>query len=515
MSDLDAWRSFHRIHELVDRLPDLAGSEVIIEALDHVFTGNDLKAAVDAAEAALRAHGIRRGDRVLIVNENCAALCVLIFAISRIGAWSAIVNARIAKAEIDRIAGHCRPRARLYTGAISEPAAAMAAADGARDIDLGPTSGIQATAIVDEAPEFGEPEDGSAVAVLLYTSGTTGQPKGVMLTHWNLLFTAQRSAELRGTKPGEKTLGVLPISHVFGLSSVFIGTVFGAGELILRSRFVPREIADLLENGDVTIFQGVPAMYAHFLELATVRGKPLAPPKIRYTSAGGAPLDLSIKQRIEAMWNVQLKNGYGLTETTAGVCATTQDFPSDDESVGVLFKSVEARIVDPETLEDMPDGEIGEFWVRSPGNMKGYYHNPEETAKVLLPDGWYRTGDFAKRTSDGYFYIAGRLKELIIRSGFNVYPIDVETALNSHPDVALSAVVGRSVGGNEEVVAFVQPVAGRTISVDALRAHAEASLAPYKRPSEYIFSDNLPVTPAGKILKNSLREEAQKGAAAG
>lgn len=509
MTDLDAWRAFRRIHDLVDLLPNVAGDGVIIRALDHVLSGKELKQAVDAAEAALRAHGIRPGDRVLIVNENCAALCVLIFAISRIGAWSVIINARIAKAEIDRIANHCLPRARFYTSGISEPAAEMAKADGAVDIDMGMIHGIQATDAVAAEPELDQPEDAEAVAVLLYTSGTTGQPKGVMLTHANLLFTAQRSSELRGTKPGEKTLGVLPISHVFGLSSVFIGTVHGAGELILRSRFVPKEMADILENDGVTIFQGVPAMYAHFLELATVRGKPLAPPNIRYASAGGAPLDLSIKQRIEAMWGIQLKNGYGLTETTAGVCATTSASPSEDDSVGVLFKSVEARIVDPNTMQDMPDGEIGEFWVRSPGNMKGYYRNPEETAKVLLPDGWYRTGDFARKTSDGYFYIAGRLKELIIRSGFNVYPIDVETALNSHPDVALSAVVGRTVDGNEEVVAFVQPIAGRMIGVEALRAHAEASLAPYKRPSEYIFSDNLPVTPAGKILKNSLREEAQ------
>ncbi len=515
MTDLDEWRSFRRIHELVDRLPDLAGDDVILNALDHVLTGAALKAAVDAAETALRAHGIRAGDRVLILNENCAALCVLVFAVSRIGAWSVIVNARIAKAEIERIAGHCRPRARFYTTAMSEPAEALAAADEAADIDLGAVTGVQATPAVDADPEAGQPEDAEAVAVLLYTSGTTGTPKGVMLTHGNLLFTAQRSCELRGTRPGEKTLGVLPISHVFGLSSVFVGTVYGAGELILRSRFVPKEMADLLENDGVTIFQGVPAMYAHILELATLRGSPLAPPTIRYASAGGAPLDLSIKQRIEAMWKVQLKNGYGLTETTAGVCATTQNATAEDDSVGVLFPSVEARIVDPNTLEDLPDGEIGEFWVKSPGNMKGYYRNSEETDKVLLPGNWYRTGDFAKRTPDGYFYIAGRLKELIIRSGFNVYPIDVETALNSHPDVALSAVVGRSVAGNEEVVAFVQPVAGRTISVADLRAHAEASLAPYKRPSEYIFSDNLPVTPAGKILKNSLREEAQQRAHAG
>lgn len=510
MTDLESWRSFRRIHDLVDRLPDIAGDRLVLSALDHVLTGQGFKVAVDRAEAALRAHGIRRGDRVLIVNENCAALCVLIFAVSRIGGWSVIINARIAKSEIDRIAEHCQPRARFYTTAMSEPAAAMAAQDDAVDIDLGNVTGVKATPAREVEPETGDPDSADAVAVLLYTSGTTGQPKGVMLTHGNLLFTAQRSSELRGTKPGEKTLGVLPISHVFGLSSVFIGTVHGAGELILRSRFVPKEMAQILENDGVTIFQGVPAMYAHFLELATLRGAPLSPPKIRYASAGGAPLDLSIKQRIEAMWGVQLKNGYGLTETTAGVCATTSSATADDDSVGVLFKGVEARIVDPNTLQDLPDGEIGEFWVRSPGNMKGYYRNPEETEKVLLPDNWYRTGDFAKRNADGFFYIAGRLKELIIRSGFNVYPIDVETALNSHPDVALSAVVGRAVDGNEEVVAFVQPVAGRVISVEDLRAHAEASLAPYKRPAEYIFSDNLPVTPAGKILKNSLREQAQK-----
>jgi len=307
---------------------------------------------------------------------------------------------------------------------------------------------------------------------------------------------------------GDVAYGVLPMSHVFGLASVLVGTLYGGACLHVAPRFAPAQVLADLKAG-LTMWNGVPAMFAKFLEHIRLSGAKVEAPALRFLSAGGSPLDPAIKAETEALFGRVLNNGYGLTESAPTICQTRLDAPRGDCSVGHALPGVEARIVGPDG-QDMPDGQVGELWSRGPGTMKGYYRAPGMTDEVIDAEGWLNTGDFARRDPDGALFIVGRAKELIIRSGFNVYPAEVEAVFNAHPLVTHSAVVGRpAADGNEEVVAFVQVAPGTELAATELEEWAATRLAPYKRPGEVVVVGHLPAGATGKILKNRLAEAAR------
>jgi len=455
---------------------------------------------IDRYAALLRGRGVRPGDRVLLVSENCITQVALIFAASTVGAWIVNLNPRLSAPEIDAIQLHCGARLALYTAALSPEAAAHAARAGASsaadtDVMIGPLNEACAP----------EPVQDDQVAALVYTTGTTGQPKGVMLSHRNLLFVAGVSSRLRGLVPQDRAWGVLPISHVYGLTSVLLGTLSAGACLQLAPRFTPDTMLRAIRDDGLTIVQGVPAMYARLLELA---GNARLPSRLRFAYAGGSPLDPDLKRRVEALLGLPLHNGYGLSEAAPTVSQTRLDAPRADTAVGQPIPGVDVRIVD-QSGRDLADGEAGELWVRGPNVMRGYYREPLLTAAALRPGGWLNTGDMARRGEDGTLFIVGRTRELIIRSGFNVFPLEVETVLNAHPGVTQSAVVGKAAAdGNEEVVAFVQPDPRQAPTVDQLQAWAAERLAPYKRPGRIVLMKALPAAATGKILKNALKEIA-------
>jgi long-chain acyl-CoA synthetase len=253
--------------------------------------------------------------------------------------------------------------------------------------------------------------------------------------------------------------------------------------------------------------QGVPAMFARLLELLGPDPGRL-PSNLRFAYAGGSPLDPSLKRRVEDLLGIPLHNGYGLTEAAPTVSQTRLDAPRADTSVGLPIPGVDVRIVD-RSGHDVAAVAPGALLVRGPNVMQGYYKDRAATDACLDADGWLDTGDLARRGADGALFIVGRSKDLIIRSGFNVYPLEVETVLNAHPGVTQSAVVGRDgADGNEEVVAFVQPAPGSGMHEDALRDWAAARLAPYKRPSRIVFMAALPAAATGKVLRHKLKEMA-------
>lgn len=493
-----------RLHHVVDRLAETAADRVVLVDRATALTGGALAGAVADLADRLGALGVRGGDRVVLVGENSAALAAAVFALSRCDAWCVLVNARLTAAELAVIVRHCDARAILYTVSASPAAAGHARDSVCETLDLGAVGTLAVETRAAGAPEPVERDGRRQTAALIYTSGTTGQPKGVMLTHANLLFIAERSGRVRLLNSADRAYGVLPITHVFGLASVFLGTLFYGGQLRLVAQFDAEAVARALAEDGITIFQGVPAMYARLLELARRRGGALPAPALRYISVGGAPLDLTLKRRVEAMWGLPLNNGYGLTESAPTVTTTRSETPAEDDHTGPVLPGVALRIANPETGAEVATGTVGEIRVRGPNVMRGYYRDAAETAKTLTDDGWLKTGDLGRVDAAGNLYVVGRLKELIIRSGFNVYPPEVEAALAAHADVALAAVVGRRVGENEEVIAFLQPVAGHTLDEVDLRRHAEERLAPYKRPSRYVFLAQLPVTAAGKVLKARL-----------
>jgi acyl-CoA synthetase (AMP-forming)/AMP-acid ligase II len=348
------------------------------------------------------------------------------------------------------------------------------------------------------------------VAALLYTTGTTGDPKGVMLTHRNLLFIAKVSSTLRALRAGDRVYGVLPMSHVYGLASVGLGTLFAGACLELEPRFSPQAMLAALAEHGISVLQGVPPMYAKLVDLIEDGDGRVVAPRLRACYAGGAPLDPALKAKVERVLGVTLHNGYGLTEASPTVSQTRLDAPRADCAVGSVLPGVEIRIVDPSDPKgaDVPSGESGELWVRGPNVMRGYYKNAELTARTIDADGWLDTGDLARRDADGTLFIVGRTKELIIRSGFNVYPPEVEAVLNSHPAVMHSAVVGRAVPGDEEVVAFVELKPGEAVSSAAIAAYLSRRLTPYKQPAEIRVLPSLPVAANGKVLKQRLAELA-------
>ncbi|MEO8385670.1 MAG: AMP-binding protein [Betaproteobacteria bacterium] len=472
------------------------------------WTYGRLAVAIDEAKNHLGLCGVRPGDRVVVVNENCMAVVAILFAVAELDAWVVLTNARLTAREIDGIAENSGARLTLFTHTISADAEIHAIRLSATRQLWGSLGEISVGLLSETCePESVCKSGAEQVAALVYTTGTTGNPKGVMLTHHNLLHVATVSAKLRHLTNSDRAYGVLPISHVYGLASVTLGTLSAGACLQVAARFSAAAAANALMIDGITVFQGVPAMYAKLIEHVAEDEK-FSAPKLHFTYAGGSPLDPALKARAEARLGLTLHNGYGLTESSPTVSQTRLDRPRRDCSVGEVIPGIRVRTVNSQGV-DVGIGEPGELWVNGPNVMKGYYRDPESTARVIR-DGWLNTGDIATIAADGAMFIVGRTKELIIRSGFNVYPVEVEAVLNSHPAVSQSAVVGRSVTDNEEVVAFVELKPGLVATGDEIGLYVSDLLSPYKRPSEIIIMPVLPAAATGKILKKKLKEMAQR-----
>jgi acyl-CoA synthetase (AMP-forming)/AMP-acid ligase II len=440
----------------------------------------------------------------MLVCENGCAAVALYLAITSVGAWPAIVNARLSDREIDEILVHSDARRVLYTDSASARAKAHGRRHGATlvawnmfgEVSIGP---------LNEGAEA-EPVEGDAaqhVAALIYTSGTTGRPKGVMLTHRNLLFVAHEVGRVRHLGCEDRIYAVLPISHILGLTSVVLCSLLHGAQVHFAPRFDPAAVLAALDRDRISIMLGTPSMYALLVEYAARKNVSLrSRPALRIISSAGAPLDAATKAATETAFGLTLHNGYGITETSPTITLTRLEAPRTDCAVGQILPGIETKLAGADGRSVAP-GEAGELFVRGPGVMKGYYKAAAETAEVLDRDGWFRTGDRARMEGDNLF-IVGRSKELIIRFGFNVYPAEVEGVLNAHPAVARSAVIGRRTGESEDVLAFIELKQDANATVSELAEYAGRHLAPYKRPTGIFLMPSLPATPTGKILKSEL-----------
>jgi acyl-CoA synthetase (AMP-forming)/AMP-acid ligase II len=328
-----------------------------------------------------------------------------------------------------------------------------------------------------------------------------------MLTHSGLLHFGKVSAQSRQLGRQDRSYAYLPMTHIFGLGTVLMASLYAGASLLMRSQFDPAEVFESLAHQGLTQLQGPPAMFTRLLTWLDTQGidKPAAP-DLRYVYTGAAPLDLSLKKAVEARFDRPLHHGYGLSEYAGALAVSQLGQWRDDTSAGYLVEGAELRIVSPQG-QDVQQGETGEIWMRGLGLMPGYFRDPEITAQVIKPGGWYASGDLGRQDADGALYVVGRLKEMIIRSGFNVYPGEVEAVLLRWPGVHKAAVAGhKAADGNEDILAFIEAKAAVALDLVALQAHAEAHLAPYKRPSAWVVVPEMPMTLSGKVLKRELVE---------
>ncbi|HVL10903.1 MAG TPA: class I adenylate-forming enzyme family protein [Burkholderiaceae bacterium] len=475
--------------------------------------------AIHATSAMLAAEGLGPGDRIMVIGENSVALAVMLLGASHRGVCAVVENVRRVPAEIAGILAHSQPH-RVYVIGASAEARRHAEALGAQarhsaalgDYSIAiPPDAAAAESAAESAVEWAKKGDAMPrdIAIIIYTTGTTGQPKGVMLTHANLIYIATMMRALRHLSPRDRVYGILPATHVMGHASVFLGTLHNGAALHMVARFDPARCVATLAEQRITCIQGAPAMFASiaaYCETHPAAG--MEPgrrfPDVRFIGSGGAPIDTTIKAAAERLFGCELQNGYGLTEA-ASTCWTRFNEGNADDNVGPPLPGVEVCLRDS-AGRTVADGEVGELWMRGPNLMAGYFRNPEQTRRVVDADGWFNTQDLARLLPGGRLLIVGRTKDVIVRSGFNVYPLEVEAALNTHPAVLHSAVVGRSVPGNEEVVAYVELIAAGSTDAHALAAHLASLLSPYKRPVEIVIVAALPLAANGKVLKSQLAQ---------
>ena len=343
------------------------------------------------------------------------------------------------------------------------------------------------------------PED---LACILYTSGTTGRPKGVKLTIKNFLCEQQSAEQALDVTPKDKIIGVLPFFHVFGLSNVLhLGLVHGAS-IVLVPQYSPGILLKIIMESRPTLMIAIPTMFVHMLTLLK-RKKVRLPDSIRLSVSGAAPLPKEMIDAFEQCSGCRVLEGYGLTETVAACCLNPPDGVCKAGSIGVPLPGFEMRIVDTDGKE-LPLGEVGEIAVRGEGVTAGYYKLPQDTEEAFR-DGWFFTGDIGYQDQDGYFFVTDRKKEIIIKGGLNISPREVEDVLLRHPVVKEAAVIGRRKGEREEVVAFV--TTRGVVSAKELINHCKQSLSNFKVPDAICFMETLPMSVTGKVLKKELMDD--------
>jgi long-chain acyl-CoA synthetase len=470
---------------------------------DLTLTYAQLREAAGRTSALLAARGVRPGDRVGIMLPNVPAFPIAFYGALAAGAVVVPMNPLLKSREVAYYLGDSGARVVLAWHAAAGEAAKGAADAGAESIAV--ETPDMADPLADFAPAETDPgRHDQDDAVILYTSGTTGRPKGAELTHAGLVSNAEISARtLFDVGPGDVIMGCLPLFHVFGLTCGLNVSVATGATLTLLPRFDPAKALDIIQRDQVTIFEGVPTMYAAMLHLP--EGDPAKTATLRLCASGGAAMPVEILRGFEKKFGCIVLEGYGLSETSPVASFNHPNRVRKPGSIGTPIEGVEMRLVDNEG-NTVPDGEIGEIAIRGHNVMKGYWNKPEATAEVMSPDGWFRTGDMARKDEDGYYFIVDRKKDLIIRGGYNVYPREIEEVLHEHPAVAEVAVIGiphPDLG--EEVGAAVALKPGASATPEELRAFARDKVAAYKYPRRVWVVDSLPKGPTGKILRREVQ----------
>jgi fatty-acyl-CoA synthase len=496
------------------RCPDRAA----VVFADRRYTYRDIDAAVNRAAHALAEAGLGKGDRMVLMSANSDAFYIALYAAWRLGAVVVPVNPAAPAAELQYLLDDSHAALLVFgptaVDAVGKCAQAPSGSWVSRPIALGPVEGYPELAVLAQAhPDAAPPVDVVETdnAAILYTSGTTGRPKGALFDHHRLLWVGINCALGFGMRDGDRVLHVAPMYHSADLAMMVAGgTQIGATHVILPA-FTPDVVLDALEQHKITVFFGVPTMYQLLLRHPGLTTRDLS--AWRVGVFGAAPMPASaVQAAMEALPNLELIQACGQTEGgPGGIYATAEEVRARPEASGrfAIFNT-EARVVDRDG-NDVPAGGTGELIIRGETVMKEYWRNPEATAETIR-DGWLHTGDIATIDADGYITLVDRMKDMIISGGRNIYSVEVENALAAHPAVAEIAVVSRKHPDyGETVVAVVTPRPDKTVTLDALREFGAERLSAYKLPRELVVRD-IPRNPSGKILKHVLRADLEKTA---
>lgn len=439
--------------------------------------------------------GLKPGDRAAIALPNCPGFIYSYLGITRAGGIVVPLNLLQAPRELAFMLQDSGSRFLIVNPEIGQHMGRL------------PLPGLTVVLLDDkcrqeiaDSPQVSFPDvTDFSTCTFLYTSGTTGQPKAAMLTHANLIANVKAMEDVSGFTSEDNFLAVLPMFHSFGWATSVLFPLYLGGAITILDSFKPKEILQVLVDEGVTIFCGVPSMFSLLLKSR----RQVVFPKLRFAFSGGDSISGENLVEFEKKFNTPIVEGYGLSEASPIVCLNPIQGTRKIRSVGVPLPGVKAKVIDDEGRE-MPFGEIGELIARGPNIMQGYFNREEETLSALQ-GGWLHTGDLAYQDQDGFFFIVGRKKELIINAGFNVYPREVELALEEHPGVAEAAVIGVPHPLKGQVIkAFVIPDEGHNPDKQELFYFLKDRLAGYKLPEAFVFTSELPRGASGKILKRLL-----------
>ncbi len=468
-----------------------------------ITTYAELDQASALVAGLLRARGVQPGDRVGIMLPNVPEFAVVYYGTLRAGAVVVPMNPLLKSREVGYYLGDSG--AKLMFGWHGAAAEAHQGAAGAEVIEVDPASFAGLIGAAEPSPEVAD-RAGDDTAVILYTSGTTGQPKGAELTHASLSTNTEvMKTDLVQLTPDDVIFGGLPLFHSFGQTCTLNTAVASGASLALLPRFDPAQALQIIDGHRATVFAGVPTMFSALLGVPDIASHDVS--ALRVCVSGGAAMPVEVLREFERVYGCKILEGYGLSETSPVASFNHPDAERKPGSIGTPIRGVQMRLVDDDG-NDVPPGEPGEIAIRGHNVMKGYWQRPAETA-AAIPDGWFRTGDIATVDADGYFFIVDRKKDLIIRGGYNVYPREIEEVLYEHPQVAQAAVVGMphpQLG--EEVAAAVALKPGSTVTATELREFVKGQVAAYKYPREVWLFDALPLGPTGKILKREIKRPA-------
>ncbi|WP_449539363.1 fatty acid--CoA ligase family protein [Ferdinandcohnia sp. Marseille-Q9671] len=489
---------------------------------DTSSTYAELDGAVTKFASGLEKLGVNKGDHIALVLGNTPHFVIGLYGALRLGATVLPINPIYTPDEIGYIINNGDVKAVITLDLLVPLFEKMI--DRLPSVEhiivcetpQGVNSGIDAsklsiypkmksfTSVVGEGDVtyVGPTIDDDDVAVILYTSGTTGKPKGAMLTHKNIYSNARDVADYLKIGEQDKVITTLPMFHVFCLTVALNAPLMNGGTLLIVPKFSPKDIFHIARTYEATVFAGVPTMYNFLLQYP--EGKPEELSTLRLCISGGAAMPVALLKGFEQKFNVLVSEGYGLSEASPVTCFNPLDRPRKPGSIGTSIVNVENKVVD-ENGEEVPVGQVGELIVRGPNVMKGYYKLPEESAATLRNE-WLYTGDLARMDEEGYFYIVDRKKDMVIVGGYNVYPREVEEVLYNHPDVVEAAVVGVPDPNQGEAVHCYVVVKNNNLTKEDLLAYCREHLAKYKLPSKIEFLEELPKNTTGKILRRALKD---------